>query len=486
MNPLPSFLQTAAPVLYSRMSPFKDTALLEAHGEEFLELVINKAPEAEWMEWLFKSLLVAARADNTDVFHRLFALCKDDPDFWEVDRRVGRGYEVVGRGYELVGHTAQGGSAAVLSDLLGVDFLLSTVWEVDERQFTPSALSAAAENGYRGCVAMLIKAGAPIEYKCILGGTALTVAVANGQEGVVIELLAAGADVDSINKSGYSFRPNVTYPNYTPLGMAAAQSYESMVGILLAAGADLGKNRTDSVPIIVAVQAGCCGSLKRLLVAGADVNLVNARGQSALHLACLNSREGVVELLLRHGASLTSRCDQRLSPCDVVAMGVLSVRETWRRLRRGCPGTLDVVETAAADRIHGMLHGASAWGRRGWLIMMRARIVPVQLLDESATEKPSPGEQAGSVDDEEAMEREFNGVCVAVEGLSLPGAPSTGTLRGLGDSEKSAISTTALSPGAGHDSAGQAGHGGGWDCAVEWLLQCPDERGIFREILGFL
>lgn len=57
---LRSFVQTAAPGLYSVLcdarfattsliNPFKDAALLEAHGEEYLELLINKAPDKEWM-----------------------------------------------------------------------------------------------------------------------------------------------------------------------------------------------------------------------------------------------------------------------------------------------------------------------------------------------------------------------------------------------------------------------------------------------------
>lgn len=146
------------------------------------------------------------------------------------------------------------------------------------------------------------------------------------------------------------------------------------------------------------------------------------------------------------------------------------------------------METAVADRIHGMLQRASAWGRRGWLVMMRARrIVAVQLLDEPASEKPSPGEQAGPVHDEEATERELSGVCVAVGGLSTAGAPPTDTPGRLGDQEKHAVATKAnLSGGGRHDIGGQVGHAGGWECAVEWLLQCPDERGVFREIMSFL
>lgn len=469
------FLQTTAPGLHSVMDPFNDTAPLEAHGEEFLELLINKAPDAEWMEWLFASLLVAARANNSDVFHRIFALCKNNPELWAGPNRR----------YELVVHTAEGGSIEILSALLEIDFLVSTLKEVYRRRDS-SALIAAATNGYQSCVAALIKAGASLEHKLIWGVTALTAAVANDRGGVVLELLAAGADVDNINDPGYAFVPNMNYPNYTPLGIASATDNGSMVDILLAAGADFDSNQTDILPVIIAAQTGSCRSLKRLLLAGADANVVNARGQSALHIACRYCCDDAVELLLRHNASFTSRCHKGLVPCDVVAMDILHRRE---RQEFGLfPSTLGVVETAAADRIYGMLRGARAWRRRSWLVMMRARrLVSAQRLDEFPSEKASPTiEHVPTGHDGKTTEGKDGDVCIAVEGLSLADAHPLGTPGVLDGRGKNEDSTNSLLLGRGHGSGNQTGHASGWESVVEWLLQCPDERGVFREILGFL
>lgn len=336
----------------------------------------------------------------------------------------------------------------------------------------------------------------------------------------MLDLLAAGADENSCDYSSTALR--------TPLAAAVSNNNERMVGFLLAAGADSGKGKERpsvgpkglALPVIIAVEAGHCGPLKRLLVAGANASVVNFRGESALRLACLHCHEGAVELLLRHNASLTSRCDGCLPPppehgvvamgkldrrvlrhnasltscCDngclppvhdVVAMGVLVRRERSFFGRRRYPSTLNDVETAAADRIHGMLHAASAWGRRGWLIMMRARRVAA--VDDSSLEKPSPAEQVSPRnDDETAVEPIDRGICVAVEGLMLFSAdvPSTDTSGGSHRQEKGrATSTKAHLTG---ECGRQVGHGGGWECAVEWLLQYPDERGVFREILSFL
>lgn len=108
-------------------------------------------------------------------------------------------------------------------------------------------------------------------------------------------------------------------------------------------------------------------------------------------------------------------------------MWALSERENWM-----LPGdkyhivTLGADETAAADNICEMLRRASAWGRRGWLVMMRARyLVAAQLLDESLSEKPSPVEEAEDVHGAEATGRKPSHVCVAVEGLTSLDAPST-------------------------------------------------------------
>ena len=488
------FLQSEEPVLHSvltrnycyRCEPpaapirFSDVTLLKARGEEFLELLINTAPDAEWMEFLFGSLLIAARVDHTGVFHRLFALCKDSPDFWAADSRTGR----------FLNHTVDSGSVEMLSALLEVDFFRSWVKDLAEvtqnqRRLLPSALIIAARNGHRGCVELLIEAGSPLEYKWALGDTALSTAVESGHEGVVLQLLAAGADVDDAQGSE-------AYPRYPPLCVAVAQDNERLVSVLLEAGAGLGENRTHHLPVFVAASEGRCGPLKRLLLAGADVNAVNSTGQSALHLACEFSHEGAVELLLSRNASPTSRCEEGLSPADVVSTWVLRKRE--HRYGGRFPCTLTAAETAAADRIYNLLHGASAWGRRGWLVMMRARRLDAsaQLLGTTSLDRPSPpaeqdppGNACWAETTDEVVE---DGVRVAVEAPTLRDASATGTSGGVDDQEEHGTpSPTKRAPvsGGGHGDE-QVGHGDGWEDAVEWLLHCPDDRGVFREILSFL
>lgn len=490
-----SFLRTAAPGSFEQpnfhgCSGDKKTLLLSL-GEQLLERQVSEAPETEWGAWLFCSLQMVATADNIHVFRKIFALYENDDEFWAGTVDDLEYHYVENKMDLLLIYTAEGGSAEILSALLEYDRFLSAARQVNVSVHLPaSLLICAARNGHRGCVAILVEAGAPVNYKWYMGETALTTAVENGHEGVVLELLAAGADVESFNNDGCMSSDCIPFPGFTSLGIAVAQDNESMVDIFLAAGASFGHERTDNLHVITAARTGSCGSLQRLIEAGVDTNEVDSRGQSALHVACTHCRDGVVDLLLRHNASLASRCDDEgLLPYDMVAQGLLGTRENWRvhPWRRGNPATLDAVETAAADRIYSMLHEASAWGRRGWLIMMRARrLAAVQLLDGSSLEEPSPAEQDPPGNDGETKEREGGGVCVAVGRLTLAGASSTAARGEFDELERNSVSREGLLSGEGRENGNQVEDGGGWECAVEWLLSCPDERCVFREILGFL
>ncbi|CAN0361259.1 unnamed protein product, partial [Scytosiphon promiscuus] len=77
----------------------------------------------------------------------------------------------------LLGSAANGGSVEIMSALLCNDLFVSLVRVVDEVDRPVSPLMRAAERGHRGVVTALIDAGAPLEYKNMLGGTALTTAV---------------------------------------------------------------------------------------------------------------------------------------------------------------------------------------------------------------------------------------------------------------------------------------------------------------------
>ncbi|CAM9501900.1 unnamed protein product, partial [Ectocarpus sp. 8 AP-2014] len=386
----------------------------------------------------------------------------------------------------LLEGTARGGSVDILLALLEVDGFDAEVRFHDECDYYRpfSALFTAAVRGHSSFVAALIKAGARLEYKWliqgIIGDTALPAAVREGQEEVVRELLAAGASISNTREAFMA-------PGQNLLSVAAYENNEGTIDDLVAAGADLGKDRGDRLPLHVAAKEGFCRPLERLLLAGAKVDCVDRVGRSALHVACFYNHEGAVEMLLRHDASTSLLCDEGLSPCHMVAVDALETRQRCTMTSRFNPCTLDVVETSVADRIYGLLRNASRWGRRGWLVMTRARYLDAErvlgasmsLLSLSRT--PWKDCQIASLHDGLTTEN--------TDHDCLPPTPGWGM-----SAAADAIPKFAASPGVhcqGPKKSAVPGmvteaRGYDWKGAVVWLLQCPDERGVFREVLSFL
>ncbi|CAM9753018.1 unnamed protein product [Ectocarpus fasciculatus] len=381
----------------------------------------------------------------------------------ELDRKHSR---------RLLDNTASGGSVDILLALLEVDDILSIVREVGGPHDRPwSALDIAAHNGHRSCVKALIEAGAPLEYRSrvqgSLGDTALSRAVQRGHAEVVRELLAAGASI---------FNTTESFPTGQNLLSVAANANRraGVIDDLVAAGADLGKDRGDKLPLHLAAKRGVCRSLERLLLAGAKVDCVDGEGRSALHVACFNNREDAVEILLRHHANPLLLCDEGLSPFDVVAKSVLERRQRRAMGSRFNPCTLNVVETSVADRIYDLLRSASRWGRRGWLVVLRARhldATPVlasmslpslsaRTCKEGHTESLHDGLAPANTDHDCAP----GGHCSEQRESTVPDIPAQD-----GD---------GIGGGQGRDIH--------WKGAVMWLLQRPAECGVFREILSFL
>ncbi|CAN0278410.1 unnamed protein product [Ectocarpus fasciculatus] len=452
----------------------------------------------------------AARGGNSEILSAVLALCPS-ADIWTPEEafRV-LGCAVLGGSFEmfsnvlaidgfpslsgveydreniriLLHHTVSGGSVDILLALLELDGFGAEVRDVDESDYRPrSTLYDAAMSGRTSIVKALIEAGAPLEYKWrmhMIGDTALSVAVQGGHEEVVRELLAAGASI-------WNTREAYATPGQNLLSVAAYENREGTIDDLVAAGADLGKDRGDSLPLHVAAKKGYCKPLERLLLAGAKVDCVDGVGRSALHVACFYNQEGAVEMLLRHHACTSLLCDEGLSPCDMVAVDALETRQRRTRGSRFNPCTLNVVETSVADRISGMLRSASRWGRQGWLVMMRARHLDAEQVVGTSMSQLSLSTTAWN-EGRGAPLRDGS----TTENMDQDRSPPTSEWSASAAAD--ATPTCATSPGlhcqelrksAGPGNVTEA-RGCGWKGAVVWLLRCPDERGVFREVLSFL
>ena len=487
-----------------------DVEDLEAYGERLLDLAIQLVSERDWKEWVWASVQVAAVAGNSQAFHRLLnvgprisALCTRElwvhhlfccaarggsidifsclvgvDGFLEAARGDSECSEEKKRDLDrsLLSAAADGGSVAILSALYDIDggflSLAGTGNGIGDIDYGPSPLYLAAFHGHARFAAALIEAGAYVSR------AALEAAVVGGHEDVLLELLPARVDITPQGQ------------NTSLLYTAVIMNNAGVVDVLAAAGEDLDGCRGNNEPHLhAAARQGYCRPLENLLLAGADVNCVDSKGRTALHVACSYSEVTAAEVLLRHNANVASLCDEGLSAHDVVAVETLKSREGWTRRRRWRsrqrrgPSTLDAAQTLIADRICAMLKRAGAWGRRGWVIMLRARrqgsgkvvdassltfsSMPAKVLCKDVTASHGAGLMDEDADPASTATDFRCNSNVADQGLKgLLANVTTGESR-----EKSVVQRIGVV---------------GWKEAVEWLTQCPDERGIFREILSFL
>lgn len=186
---------------------------------------------------------------------------------------------------------------------------------------SPYPLHCASERGHLEVMRELIASGADIEARDCRGRTALHYAAKHAAYEAGVVLLQAGADVSARDDGGM-----------TPLHRTL---YES-----------------EKEPLDWALL---------LLRAGADVNATNHEKQTPLHHVCEGWDYGAIELLLRWGAGEMIQDAEGNTPGDVVG--------------EGCQHCVHD-ETAL---VRALLARASdfrdiPWRRRGWLVMLRARV----------------------------------------------------------------------------------------------------------------
>src|SRR5688572_24685427 len=177
---------------------------------------------------------------------------------------------------------------------------------------TPMAL--ACENGSAPVVDRLLKAGVSANTTGPLGETALHLCARTGKPGAIRALLAKGATVDPIEN----------WRGQTPLMWAAAEGHGEAMKVLIEAGADVNarssiivweRQRTEEprdkwlppgglTPLLFSAREGKVASVRVLLDAGADVNIVDPDRHTSLILALSSGLYDVAGLLIERGADV--------------------------------------------------------------------------------------------------------------------------------------------------------------------------------------
>jgi ankyrin repeat protein len=233
-----------------------------------------------------------------------------------------------------------------MAGLLCCASLACTAGEAGEPDGT-TALHRAIYAGDVTAVRRLIDTGADPRAANLFGATPLMLAAARGDAAVIRVLLDAGVDADSPNEEGQTalmivartgnieaamllirrganVRARESWGGQSALMWAAAQRQPEMIRLLLKQGAQVNERSTvrdwqrrvtaegrpkdlyrgGLTPLLFAAREGCIDCLEALLDKGADIDLADPDGATALLMALLNYHWDAAHFLIRSGADV--------------------------------------------------------------------------------------------------------------------------------------------------------------------------------------
>lgn len=161
-----------------------------------------------------------------------------------------------------------------------------------------SPLHWAAAAGYSRVITMLLDAGANIDVRDKESRTPLFLAARSGLLEAVKELVAREADLQASDEAGWC-----------PL-LRAMDNYE-VSEFLITSGAEVNVvNKRGDSPLMMAAMVGPPALVELLLEHGADLNMANEDGVDPLGFAAENGRTENIRLLIKKGAQINRRGKQ--------------------------------------------------------------------------------------------------------------------------------------------------------------------------------
>ena len=190
-----------------------------------------------------------------------------------------------------------------------VKILICAGVDVNEKGFKRTALEIAVQNEHLECIDLLIRAGADVN-----GCKALLLAAKTGNDNCVALLTNAGAYVNAQNQYGSTALKVAVSPNNFQYRNSNRGIYYKIAKHLIQAGADV--NIADNTGFtalhgVCIIGRNVLENTELLLAAGADVNIKTAGGDNVISTYCKESyshraeKLTVLKLLLSAGGNIS-------------------------------------------------------------------------------------------------------------------------------------------------------------------------------------
>jgi len=179
--------------------------------------------------------------------------------------------------------------AASYGDVCTVKKLIDMDADLDiQGRFNYTALICALMNGHIEVIAELIKAKADLDLKDDEGHTALMGAVITKKFDIAKMLIKAKADLNVQDRKGD-----------TILFYAISNNNKEMVENIIRAGADVNLKDFDleQSPLMMAVRKDFHDIVQLLVDEGADLDLINKYGETAMDLAVVRGSQEIIQIL---------------------------------------------------------------------------------------------------------------------------------------------------------------------------------------------
>jgi ankyrin repeat protein len=202
--------------------------------------------------------------------------------------------------------------AASKGDLEGVRKALDKDADINalEPKYAETALHAAVDHAHAAVVDLLLAKGANPDIISNQGYTPLIIAAAKGDDCLsILDLLIAGkAHLDLAPASGDN-------AGGTPLHVAASVGANKTLRRLLAAGARVDLRQPNQATALhTAALGGNAETIAMLIDSGISIGVTTKQEQTPLHYAAISGNEKAAKSLLDHGATLESRDFEGMPP----------------------------------------------------------------------------------------------------------------------------------------------------------------------------